>query len=540
MTTKKETKKKMLAFLLSVVMLAAMLSGCGGSGEKKETTGTSDAAGASGNESSDPVELGCTYMTYGNGNAWDPGIDYSGQRLAWFAVCETLTVVDEDTAEVKPHLASSFEQVDDVTWTFTLRDDINFSNGKKLTAEAAKSALEYVLANIDRVALLADIASIEAEGQTLTITTNQLQAILPNILADPSFIIFDTEGTEDFSQGAIGTGAYIVESLDNEGNAVLVKNENYWQGTPGADKINAKCIADASAATLAIQSGEIDFTNHINVDDLALFEGNDQYEMLEYSGSRTYFLFLNPQFTYTQDEALREALTYAFDREAYLEGVYGGVGVVSPYAFPEWSGFADPEQAAQEDYDAEKAKKILADAGYKDTDGDGFLEKDGEKVVLNITTFNSNNFLTLSEVMQSDLKNIGLDSDIVVSESISADLAAGNYNIGMYGYNVLAMGDSSSYMEALFRTGGTANFTGFSSEKVDSLLDELKGVSDVERRKEITIEIQKEVYAANQHVYLLQPGGCTVIRSGVQNVTKVCVNQTYGFGDYFNLWKVTK
>ena len=173
MIRKRTTGKKLLALLTSAVMLGTILSGCGGTDEKKKVNDSS------GNESSLPVKLGCTYMPYSNGTAWNPGIDYSGQRLAWFAVCETLTVVDEDTAEVKPHLASSFEQIDDVTWKFTLRDNVSFSNGKKLTAADAKSALEYVLSKIDRVALLSDIASIEAEGQILTIITNHVQALLP-------------------------------------------------------------------------------------------------------------------------------------------------------------------------------------------------------------------------------------------------------------------------------------------------------------------------------------------------------------------------
>ena len=84
----------------------------------------------------------------------------------------------------------------------------------------------------------------------------------------------------------------------------------------------------------------------------------------------------------------------------------------------------------------EKAKQILQTAGYEDADGDGFLEKDGEKVFLNITCYPSNGFSVLSQALQASLKEIGIDSEIIVSDSIVADLDKGNFNIATYGYKM--------------------------------------------------------------------------------------------------------
>jgi peptide/nickel transport system substrate-binding protein len=168
-----------------------------------------------------------------------------------------------------------------------------------------------------------------------------------------------------------------------------------------------------------------------------------------------------------------------------------------------------------------------------DTDGDGFIKKDGKKVSLKIMCYPSNGFVTLGEVLQASLLEIGIDSTIVVSDSIVADLKSGDFNISTYGYTTLTMGDCFNFLEPVFRTGGSSNFNHFSNEYVDDLLDKLKATSDVTARKRLAIEIQKYIYEENQHVFLLHIRTYKVIRSGVQNVTTA-------LGDNFNLWKIKK
>lgn len=526
--------KKATALLLTAAMTCTLLTGCGGS--SNESAGNQEEKTES--QQQKEVTLNLASMTYTNGPSLDPAIDYCGSRNAFIGVCETLMKTNETTLEAEPHLAESCEQIDELTWKITIRDGIEFTNGKKLDAAAVKAAFEYELESLVRLSSLLDVASIEADGQVLTIKTNSPVALLPKILSDTGMIVFDVEGSEDYSTLVIGTGPYKIENVDAEGNCNLVRNEKYWQGMPAADYVNAKCINDASAISLALQSGEVDFST-INLTDSALFEGNDDYEIMEYENGRLYFLYLNPEYTFTQDPALREALTYAFDKEAFVNAVYNGKGAAADTIFPVWSGFSS-ESVKQEGYDPEKTKQILADAGYTDSDGDGFVEKDGEKVMLNITTYDSNNFTTLSEVIQASLKTVGIDSTIVVSDSIMNDLGKNEFNIGMLAYSSLTMGDSYNYLNAVFRSDGSANFSHFNSENADAILDELKVTSDTDKRKELSIKLQEDIFAANQHVFLLHPSTLKVIRKGTQNVTEPLVDNSIGFGDYFNLWKVTK
>ena len=537
-------KRKGLAVLLAAVMAFGTLAGCGGT--KKETEAGNETAKTEGaseeTKKADTAEDDDLEFTFSIGNSnttagfsFDPAVDYLSQKSVTMGMAETLFVLDDETKEVLPHLATGYEQKDDLTWEITIRDGVTFSNGKALDAEAARKALEYIFANNTRLGTMADIASMEADGQILTLKTNEIVAIMPRILTEVNAIIFDTEASDDYSKGVIGTGPYILESVDGDGNCELVRNDNYWQGKPAASRIHTKSGLDASALTLALQSKELDWAG-IQTSDLSLFENNPEYTVLNYNPGRVYYLYLNPNYTFTEDDALREALTYAVDRDAILSGVYSGRGTVSKGVFPENSAYYDA-QAGGNDYNVEQAKKILADAGYTDTDGDGFVEKDGEKVHLNIICYSANSFPTLSEVLQAELKAIGIDSEITVSDAIVDDCNKGEFNIATYAYNTQTLGDCYNFLEPVFHTGGTANFTGFSNTEVDALLGEMKVTADTEKRAELAKQIQEKVFDADQHLFLLHINRYNVVRSNVEGMTPMFGSDN---GNSMLLWQFTK
>lgn len=518
----KKNLKTILALTLCLVMVLGLLAGCGGS--KPAETAKND------------VEL--RYVVHGPNSmsvfTSDPAVDYTGQMNQGMGVCETLMVLDDDTKEVLPLLATEWNQTEPTTWVLTIRSGVKFSNGKDLTAEAVKSAFDYILANNTRLAKMLDVAEILADGQTLTIKTNDVVAILPRILTEQNMLVFDTDD-DDYTNGLIGTGAFILENMDADGNCDLVRNENYWQGMPAAARIHTLSINDTSANSNALQAGELDWAS-VADSDLEIFENDSRYEVVTKNNGRVYYLYVNPEFTFTQDDALREALQYAIDRKAIVEGVYSGHGVPTRSIFPEWSDCYTADYL-QPDFNVETAKKILADAGYVDSDGDGFLEKDGEKVVLSIYCYKPNNFPTLSEVLQSMFKDIGIDSVITISDKIFDDLTGGQFNIGTYGYNTLTLGDCYNYMQPVFETGASSNFTHFSSAEVDADLAELKVTADPARRAELAQDMQQYIYASNERIYIMHILSNQVNMAGVQNVPVL-----YG-GDNTNnsvLWTITK
>ena len=543
-------KKKLgmiLALALCLALTMGLLAGCGDSGAApaggSASGGTSSSGGGSSSGSKTegapvPSDVELRYVVHGPNTmtvfSCDPALDYTGQINQANGTCETLMVLDDDTKEVKPLLATAWEQTDDTTWVITIRDGVKFSNGKDLTAAAVQSAFEYILANNARLSKMMDVKEFSADGQKLTIKTNGFVAILPRILTECNMLVFDTDDS-NYADGLVGTGAFILEKMDADGNMDLVRNENYWQGVPAAAKIHTISINDTSANSNALRAREIDWGT-VADSDLEIFENNPDYEVYTKNNGRVYYLYVNPNFTFTADPALREALQYCIDRNAIVAGVYSGHGVPTRSIFPDWSDCYTASYL-QPEYNVDTAKKLLADAGYKDSDGDGFLEKDGQKVTLSIYCYKSNNFPTLSEVIQSMLKAIGIDSTITISDKIFDDLTGGQFNIGTYGYNTLTLGDSFNYIQPVFETGASSNFTGFSSPEVDAKIAEMKVTADPAKRAQLVQEMQQYIYASNERIYIMHILNNQVNLAGVKNVPIL-----YGGDNTDNsvLWTITK
>lgn len=513
----KSMKRAVIAVLMVAAMLMTLLAGC----SKNETAETAEASN---------VELTIPYSQ--NVGIWgiDPALE-NGNGLSGQGVTETLFLLNNENNALETYLAESYENPDPTTWVITLKDNINFSNGEKLTAEITKNALQYYLDKNPKAPTALDIKEMTAEGQVLTIKTNEAVATLPKVLTGYPIFYADGAAHDYEKEGIIGTGAFILDSWDSSGNREVVRNENYWQGMPAAAKIHIKPISDAAALTLALQSGEIDWAS-IQTSDAGLFENNNQYNVQEYDNGRLYFMFVNPNTTFTKDPALREALQYAFNRQSYIDGVYGGRGKAATTIFPDWTGYYDAS-VTQKNYDKAQAQKILADNGYVDTDGDGFVEKDGQKVFLNITTYNSNGFTTLSQALQSSLKEVGIDSEILIAEQIADQLQKGEYNISLYGHSTLTNGDSLNMLESLFTTNGYENYNKMNDANIDTAVNNLKATSVEADREKFSIEAQKAIYDTNDFIFLTFVYTYTISQSNVQNLEPSRNN------NYF-LWKVTK
>ena len=140
-------------------------------------------------------------------------------------------------------------------------------------------------------------------------------------------------------------------------------------------------------------------------------------------------------------------------------------------------------------------------------------------------------------MLQQLFRQIGIDSEIKVSDSVFDDLTAGEYNIGTYGYNTLTLGDCYNYLQPVFQTDASSNFTKFSNEQVDADLAEMSITSDSEKRAELAKDIQKYVYSTNERIYIMH-----IINNMVKRKEVVNVPALFG-GDQTNmsvLWKITK
>ena len=197
------------------------------------------------------------------------------------------------------------------------------------------------------------------------------------------FIIVDTSvDTSKFKETPVCTGPYMVTSFKPATSFEVVAYENYWGGKPALDSITVFNIEDDNTRALALQSGDVDMAQGIRAGDIALFTDNKDYIVKTTTGTRIEFLTMNTVKSVLKDKNLRLAVNSAVDYDTIAK-VVGGGAVAARAPFPASAPYGYDELNKQT-FDLEKAKTLLAEAGYKDTDNDGYVDKDGKNLELNI------------------------------------------------------------------------------------------------------------------------------------------------------------
>lgn len=221
----------------------------------------------------------------------------------------------------QPWLAKSWENVDELTWKLTIQDGVTFSSGRTMDAEAVKQCLEHLLENHDRAPLDLKIASMEADGQVLTIHTSEPRPALLNYLGDPYACIIDVDA--GFDNGIVaGTGPYIAVDCESGDHLTLVKNENYWNGTPKIDELTIRTISDGSTLANALLSGEIQAAYGMAYESYPLFQ-NDNYTISQIATSRAFFCWMNYDSPLASDPAVRKAIAMGIDKENFVDVLLG-------------------------------------------------------------------------------------------------------------------------------------------------------------------------------------------------------------------------
>ena len=307
--------------------------------------------------------------------------DYAaGQTLIRWGQGETLAKFDK-TMHAVPWLAERWQVADDkLTWTFTIRDRAKFSNGNKVTAEAVRSSLERTLAKSAEAKRWARIESMKAEGQTLTIRTKQPLPHLPGVLCDPRFTVIDTSVKDrDIPQrGPVCTGPYTVTSFAGD-KAVLEANPHYWDGPVPFKGVELPVLADPHTRAMALKKGQVDAALDIASGDLTLFQDANTFRVSETESVSSVLSLLNVKpGKPLADKRIRDALIFCLDRPAYCKTLLKGTFVPGgPVLAP---GLGYGYDALMQSYgsrqDVGKSKKLLAEAGWKDTNRDGFVDKD--------------------------------------------------------------------------------------------------------------------------------------------------------------------
>ncbi|TMW72209.1 glutathione ABC transporter substrate-binding protein [Alteribacter natronophilus] len=477
--------------------LAVMLAGCASEPEQ-ETGGAADQDGDTGEEAAGEEGGELTIGMQSDIVAVDPHTtnDIPSSNLQ-VNIYDRLIYLTEDM-ELEPMLATDWEVLEDDLWEFNLRDDVTFHDGSEFNAEVVKANLERVLDEeiaSPRANLFEMIEEVIVEDEfTVRIKTEYPFGALGAHLGHTGGSMISKEAIEaDYAamedggdpgsyinSNSSGSGFFELEERVSGDSTTLARNEEYWGEQPKVDSVTFRVIGDAGQIVNSVEAGEIDIAFPIRPNDMSRVEGTEGVELyVQDSVSMAYVGFNNKKEPY-DDPKVRQALSMAIDKDVIINSVLEGaaekaVGPVSESVF----GFDDSVEDLG--YDPERARELLAEAGYED----GFETS--------IWTNDSAEREDIAVVVQSQLEEIGVDASIEVLEwgAYLDETAAGNHDMFILGWST-GTGDADFAIYSLFHssqqgTGGNKTF--IEDDELDSLIEEARRETDEAAREEIYSEI---------------------------------------------------
>ena len=483
--------KKLLAVALALAMTMCLLAGCGGS---SSSGGGSSEGGSTGggtlNFGAQMYSDGIISPTYDTNGAWN---------LMRFGVGEALFKFN-DNMEVEPWLAESAETEDNKTWVIKIKSGIKFSNGDDMTPSKVAASLQHMLddgpngsATPEKYVPYESKITADDEAGTVTIELPDVNFNLPGNLAYPVCSITNVDATEDWNNGVIGTGPYVVEKFQDQVGYTMKKNENYYEDVP-FDTVEIKFMGDASAKAMALNSGEIDVAENItNVSDIQSFQDNDAYTVNIASGVRCGFAWMNMKEGELTNKELRKAVLMAIDYDTICQSnTIGGLYTAGFSVLPSTLSYGYDNLKNPYAYDPDAAKKLLDEAGIKDTDGDGFRELDGKNIDLKFVSYENRLLNDFSDAFAQYLGEVGIKvtADYGSSDDQWSKLVAFDYDLNNNNWTTVGNGDPTEYM-ANWYSKSEANYCGYKSDEYDKLYESLLKESDTDKRAEILQEMQQ-------------------------------------------------
>jgi peptide/nickel transport system substrate-binding protein len=415
-------------------------------------------------------------------------------------VYDQLVTVDENLNMV-PSLAESWEVSDDnLTWTFTLREGVKFHNGRDLTAEDVVYSYERIM-DPDTGSGVAwrfdSVESIEApDDRTVVINLTQPS---PNLLGRiggyGGMAIIPREIVEDGTVDTfpVGTGPFkFVEYVPGD-RVVLEANPDYWEeGKPYLDGVIFKPIPDETVRLTNLLTGEVDWSDSLPPQRVTELATSGDVIVDKVSGGDYWYIGVNVTREPFNDVRVRQAIAYAIDRAevtlaAKFDTASPNQGPIPPDSF--WYYDHQPF-----DQDLDKARELLAEAGYPDGFETEFMP----------TSFYEETVRT-AQVLQAQLSEIGIDADIRTLEWGTWLEEEGNGNFDMYLCGWLGNIDPDDFFYAQHHTDEVFNFTGYSNPDLDELLDAGRVETDEAARKEIYDQVQELVIDEAPYIYLYNP-----------------------------------
>ena len=362
------------------------------------------------------------------------------------------TLVRYDNGEIIPGLAEKWEVSSDaLTYTFTLKQGIKFSDGEELNAEVVKlnfDNMPAILGDSNGVfgltsTLLDEVTVVDEYTVAVKLTTPYYGALqdftlpLPMGIMSPNAFNEDGSLSESVKTQTMGSGPYMYNGQKENDVYTFVRNPYYDRGEPDVDIFHVKVIPDNDAKLLALRNGEVDMllsANNMSYDAYQELRQDTSFSTLTSDAViQTRILGINPVSQPFEDVEIRQAVNYAINKESICQNIFSGVEVPAESVMDPALPYCDIDTGSYH-YSPEQAVKLLEDAGWFDVDGDGVREKDGVKLSTSISC--SSDLAMLEDVtaaVAEDLKAVGFEVTTSSKETMTyyQDVNRGEYGIGI-------------------------------------------------------------------------------------------------------------
>ena len=506
--------KKWMTLVFALIMSMILLVGCGS--DKKTASNKNTLVYGSGDYSS----INPALYEHGEINS----LIFSG-----------LTAHDKDN-KIVPSLAKSwdFDKATN-TYTFQLRDDVKWHDGKAFSADDVKFTLETIMnpKNASEIASnYEDITNIEVvNSTTLKITLKAPNVamldyltigILPKHLLEGKDI-----ATDKFNQFPIGTGPYKMENWDKGQSITLVRNKDFYLKEPKIQKVIFKIVEDTKARALQLKSGELDLAQ-VTPHDAKQFESNKDFTVYDMKTSDYRGIMYNfNNSLFKENRELPNALSYAIDRKAILDSVVLGKGKVA-YSPLQVGEYNNPDMEKFE-YNPEKAKQELEKAGWK-LGEDGIYKKNNRKLSFTVNCKEGDQVrVDIANVCAQQFKAIGVEMKVAVQPKIDWD----NQEAFLIGWGSPFDPDDHTYK--VFGTGKGNNYNSYSNAKVDELLQKARETDVKADRLKYYKEFQTELTKDMPYTFIVYIDALYVAKPNIKGMTTETTLGHHGVGIFWNI-----
>jgi peptide/nickel transport system substrate-binding protein len=450
-------------------------------------------------------------------------------------VYDSLLRVSADGTKIEPGLATEWKTSEDgLSWTFTLRDGVKFSDGKDLTADDVKASLDAARGSkksswSSNYKAIKDIEVVDPK--TVKINLTEAFAPLPSVIAlfasgiVPADLVQASEA-ENFDPATAwktrGTGAYMVDGWSKGEPIVMKANPYYWNGKPDVSEVQIEYVPDDNTRILKLQGGETDVIDFVPLSQLKAVDDQENISAKPFTIAQMTFLMLNNSKKPLDDLKVRQALNYATDKDAINKAVYFGFAKVANAPIP--PGMYQATDLAGYPFDLEKAKKLMAESSAPN----GF---DLEMQVRSGNTEYSN----VATIVKDQWAKLGVNVNIVNLETsvVRTNYRAGDYQSMPSGWTN-DMNDPSQIVNYEMRGGeGTqfAYWTRYNNPELNDMITKADLEQDPTKRAEMYHEIQKIFSEASPVIWL----GYTPATAGWQDYVEGFNIETLGYYRFENV-----